>query len=183
MIQDGGGAAQTFIMGGAEQHNSGHRHDIHGNSMANLITAINGVTARRRCQPSKSTPTADSSSGGMYRAVGELLGNALTITRSLADAYAENKVAANPAGQPVVAGTADRSHAGTSEWDGQHHRRTHRLGQHYQDGADATFTMGGSAYNSSNAAAYGNWDEQSGGKRQHDARTWHAQFQPTAHGG
>ena len=151
VIQDGAGAAETFIMGGTGATQTvGTTTTVQGNSMANLISAINTVTGSVGGPAFKISATPDSSSGGMYLQ-SETSGNALTITSTLSDAFAENKVAANPAGQPVVVGTPTTAmlapSAGTVNTSDVLTGSV-RIG-------NATFTMGTSAYNSVNAAATG----------------------------
>ena len=151
VIQDGAGAAETFIMGGTGATQTvGTTTTVQGNSMANLISAINTVTGSVGGPAFKISATPDSSSGGMYLQ-SETSGNALTITSTLSDAFAENKVAANPAGQPVVVGTPTTAMLGPSAGTVNTSdvlTGSVRIG-------NATFTMGTSAYNSVNAAATG----------------------------
>ena len=154
VIQDGAGAAETFIMGGAGATATvGTVTTVQGNSMANLITAINGVTTAVNGAAFKITATADSSSGGMYLQSGTS-GNALTITGTLSDAYAENHVAANPVGQFVVAGTPTTALLGTGGTVNTTDVLTGSV-TISNAGQTHTFTMGASAYNSSNPAASG----------------------------
>jgi flagellin len=155
VIQDGAGAAQTFTMGGAGPTTTlGNVTTVQGNSMANLISAINGVTTAIGGASFAIAATADSSSGGMYLQSGTL-GNALTITGNLSDGYAENNVTANPAGQAVVtgsntvallgpgSGTVNTSDLLTGSITITNAGQTH------------TFTMGANAYDPSSPSASG----------------------------
>jgi len=151
VIQDGAGAAETFTMGGAGATVTvGTATTVQGNSMANLISAINGVTTAVNGAAFKITATADSSSGGMYLQSGTS-GNALTITGTMSDAYAENNVTANPQGQSIVTGTPTVALLGPTS--GTVNTADSLTGS-ITIGA-ATFTMGTSAYDSSNPAATG----------------------------
>ena len=151
VIQDGAGAAETFIMGGTGATQTvGTTTTVQGNSMANLISAINTVTGSVGGPAFKIAATPDASSGGMYLQ-SETSGNALTITSTLSDAFAENKVAANPAGQPVVGGTPTIAMLGPSAGT----VNTSDVLTGSVKIGNATFTMGTSAYNSVNAAATG----------------------------
>lgn len=155
VIQDGSGAAQTFVMGGTgATTTAGNVTTVQGNSMANLISAINGVTAAIGGPSFAITATVDSSSGGMYLQSGTL-GNALTITGDLADGYAESNVVANPVGQAVVTGSNTVALLGPSA--GTVNTADTLTGSITitNAGQTHTFTMGTSAYDSSSAAASG----------------------------
>lgn len=155
VIQDGAGTAQTFVMGGVGATSTvGNVTTVQGNSMANLISAINGVTTAIGGPSFAIAATADTSSGGMYLQSGTL-GNALTVTGDLADGYAENNVAANPVGQAVVVGSSTVALLGPS--GGTVNTTDVLTGQITitNAGQTHTFTMGASAYDSSSAAAAG----------------------------
>ena len=152
VIQDGAGAAETFIMGGTGATQTvGTTTTVQGNSMANLISAINTVTGSVGGPAFKIAATPDLlASGGMYLQ-SETSGNALTITSTLSDAFAENKVAANPAGQPVVVGTPTIAMLGPSAGT----VNTSDVLTGSVKIGNATFSMGASAYNSGALAATG----------------------------
>lgn len=153
VITDGAGQAETFTMGGgAWGFNAGtSTTTVQGNSMASLISAINLTTAAIGAPAFKIAATADlGASGGMYLQ-SQTSGHALTITSSLSDAFAENNVSANPAGQPVVVGTPTVAMLGPSAGTVNTSdvlTGSVRIG-------NATFSMGASAYNSSALAATG----------------------------
>jgi flagellin len=106
VIQDGAGAPETFTMGGAGATNTvGTQTTVHGNSMANLLSAINAVTTLVGGAAFKIAATTDTgASGGIYLQSGTL-GNNITMTETLSDAYAEN-ISTSVAGQAVVVGSA-----------------------------------------------------------------------------
>ncbi len=152
VIQDGAGQAETFIMGGgATVFTPGTNTTVvQGNSMANLIAAINGTTAAIGGAAFKIVASPDATTGGMYLQ-SETLNNALTITSTLSDAYAENNVASNPVGHAVVVGTPTTAMLGPTSGTVN---TSDVLTGSIKIG-NATFTMGSSAYNSANAAATG----------------------------
>ena len=151
VIQDGAGAAETFVMGGGGATQTiGTTTTVQGNSMASLISAINGVTTAVGGAAFMIAASSDSSSGGMYLQ-SETSGHALTVTSTLSDAFQENNVAANPAGHAVVIGTPTAAMLGPSTGTVN---TSDVLTGSIKIG-NATFTMGTSAYNSANPAATG----------------------------
>jgi len=100
VLRNGGGTAQTFVMGGGALGTVGNVTTVQGNSIANLMVAINSAPAQAVLHITASA----GASGGLYLQSSTPTSITVVGTPTLADAIAETTIA-NPAGQIANPGT------------------------------------------------------------------------------